>query len=507
MASVRQISFRFFLGKLLAHRLPPRGKVQVNFLLRRSVALGGIEALMRIPLVFATGFLARRLGSLDYGQWTVVLAFHAIVFSLASVGLSSALSRYAASATPKSALGMLIFALASCFIVLALLAFPILAFRYSLAAIIGLPSAAASLIACGLLLVLAQTAESLLDAYFKARELVVRQALFQFLRTAVDVVVIVTVFSRISPDVRDDHISAVLEYVVIAAIAKAVVYPLLLLGIGHGAQTPDAAVRRNMLHIGLPLIPGAILLALLYQEDRLILGHFLEPQALGIYAFAAALAAYLHSVGTVSYAMLLPRLSLFYDQGSPNELAKLIDLSQQLFLDLIGPVLVCLALLGTEIAVLLAGPSYASAGPLLLLLGTGVAIDRLFGPYGLVFYLVKRSYWITGLHAVACLSLAIGVVIGARFGGASGAAWGVVAASVCNNLLRAYICRRFIALQPSPALWRSIVLTVGAIMLAAALANHLEMPARLFLASLSALYAARAIVRLRQDDELIRRPA
>ena len=198
---------------------------------------------------------------------------------------------------------------------LAALALPILGFRHSLAAMLGLSSAAASLIACGLLLVLAQIAESLLDAYFKARELVVRQALFQFLRTAVDVVVIVTVFSQISSDFRDDHISAVLEYVVIAAIAKAVIYPLLLLGIGHGAQTPDAATRRNMLHIGLPLIPAAILLALLYQEDRLILGHFLEPQALGVYAFAATLAAYLHSVGTVSYAMLLPRLSRFYDRA------------------------------------------------------------------------------------------------------------------------------------------------------------------------------------------------
>jgi O-antigen/teichoic acid export membrane protein len=262
-----------------------------------------------------------------------------------------------------------------------------------------------------------------------------------------------------------------------------------------------------MLHIGLPLLPAAILLALLYQEDRLILGHFLEPQALGVYAFAAALATYLHSVGTVSYAMLLPRLSRFYDQGSQNELAKLMDLSQQLFLDLIGPVLVCLALLGTEIVVLLAGSSYAPAGPLLLLLGAGVAIDRLFGPYGLVFYLVKRSYWITGIHAVSCVSLAIGVVIGARFGGSLGAAYGVVAAMVCNNLLRAYVCRRFITLEPSPALWRSIVLTVVAVVVAAVLGNHLEMPARLLLASLAILYAARAIVRLRQDNELIRRPA
>ena len=193
----------------------------MNILLRRSLALGGMEAVMRIPLVLATGFLARRLGSADYGQWAVVLAFCGVVFSFASLGLSTAVSRYAAGTTSQDALGMLLFALASCVAALVVLAIPILGFKSALASVLGLPVDAAALIAGGLLLVLAQIAESLLDAYFKARELVARQAFFQLLRTAVDVVAIVAVFSGTSPDASAQHIPALVTYVAIAAAAKA----------------------------------------------------------------------------------------------------------------------------------------------------------------------------------------------------------------------------------------------------------------------------------------------
>ena len=463
---------------------------------------------MRIPLVLAIGFLARRLGSVDYGQWTVVLAFHGLVFSLASLGLSSSLSRYAAAVTSQRALGMLLFSLGSCLAMLAILALPILGFNSTLAALLGLPPAAAVLIQFGLLIVLSQIVESLLDAYFKARELIARQAFFQIVRTAVDVVVIVAVFIQTSTDAPEQHISALAAYVGIVTAAKTVLYPFLLIGTGHGAEMPQASTRYNMLQIGLPVVPAAILLTLIYQEDRLILGHLIEPQVLGVYALAATLAMYLHSVGTLAYAMLLPRLSRFYDQGSQDELGKLIDISQRLFIDLMGPVLVCLALLGKELVVLLAGLSYAPAGPLLLVLGLGVAIDRLFGPYELIFFLVRRSYWVTGINAFSCLTVASGIVVGARFADALGAACGIVVAIICNNLLRAYVSRRFMPVAPSPALWRALLLAVVATAFAVVLANVLEMPGRLLIAGLAILYATRALVRtLRGDDKPIHEAA
>ena len=480
----------------------------VNTLLRRSLLLGGMEALMRIPLILAAGFLARRLGSVDYGQWTVVLAFHGLVFSVASLGLSSALSRYAAGVTLERALGMLLFALGSCLAMLGILAVPILGFNFVLAAVLGLSPAAAVLIKCGLLLVLAQIAESLLDAYFKARELIARQAFFQLLRTAVDVIVILAVFSHISPDAPEQHIAALVAFIGIAVAAKVVLYPLLLVGAGHGAQTPDAATRHNMYRLGLPVVPAAMLLALIYQEDRLILSQLVEPQALGVYALAATVAMYLHSVGTLAYAMLLPRLSRFYDRGSESEVGELMNASQRLFLQLMGPVLVCLALLGKEFVVVLAGPSYAPAGSLLLILGLGVAVDRLFGPYELIFFLVGRSYWATVINALSCLTVAVGVTLGAQSGDAFGAACGMVTAVVCNNLLRAYASRCFIPLGPTPVLWRAILLTIIAIMLAVVLANYLELLGRLFLATLAILYAARMLLRtLRGDSKAIHRAA
>lgn len=472
----------------------------MNSLLRRSLALGGVETLMRIPLVLATGFLARRLGSVDYGQWTVVLAFHALVFSVASLGLSTGLSRYAAAVTPQGALGMLLFALGSCLVMLGILALPILGFSTTFAALLGLSPAAAVLIKCGLMIVLVQIAESLLDAYFKARELIARQAFFQFLRTAVDVIVIAVVFSRLSPGAPEQHISALVAYVGIAAAAKMALYPLLLLGTGHGVELPYAATKREMFQIGLPLIPAAMLLALIYQEDRLILGHLVEPQVLGVYALAATLAMYLHSVGTLAYTMLLPRLSRFYDQGFKDELGKLIDMSQRLFLDLMGPTLVCLALLGKEIVVLLAGPAYAPAGSLLLVLGLGVAVNRLFGPYEVVFYLVRRSYWVTGVNAFSCLTIAAGVAVGARYADAFGAACGMVVAVICNNLLLTFASRRFMRVAPTPALWQAMLLTIAAIILAVVMASVLGQPERLLLAFLAVLYAARALIRILRGD-------
>jgi O-antigen/teichoic acid export membrane protein len=472
----------------------------MNTLLRRSLALGGIEALMRIPLVLATGYLARRLGTADYGQWTVVLAFHSIVLSFASLGLSSAVSRYAASATPAVALGMLLFSLASCLVTLGALAILILSFRFGFADLLGLPSTAAVLIGGGLFLVLAQLAESLFDAFFKARELIVRQAVFQFLRTVVDVGAIVVIFSQVSPDGQEEHIRAILAYVGIAACAKAILYPCLLLRLAPRTTMPDADKRRHMLQIGLPLIPAAIFLALRYQQDRLLLGQFLDHETLGVYGLAAALAAYLHFIGNVAYAMLLPRLSRFYDQGLQGEVATLMDRSQRLFLDLMVPVLVCLALLGNEFIEFLAGRSFAAAAPILLLLGLGVAIDRLFGPYAFVFYLARRSTWLMWLNAVYCVTMAVGVVVGLHLAGALGAAFGVVAATILNNLLCFSVSRLFMQLMPTLTLWRAIALAIAAIVVAGIMANYLNLLARALFSLLAVFYAMYAVTKLRHDE-------
>lgn len=481
----------------MVYRLP-EARLTMNHLLRKSLLLGGMEIATRIPLVFAMGYMARRLGAADYGYWMLALAFHSLLFSIASLGLSTALSRLAPADDIQGAGGMAGYAMVACMATLAVAAFPVIALREKLGKFLGIPAEASALLGWGVIYVAAQLVESILDAYFKARELVARQALFQLMRSMVDIALIFAVFSMVALESTEQRMAAIGKYLALAVSLKILLYPTLLLHLGRW-RWPMARKRRDMHRLGMPLIPAALLLALMYQEDRLILGQLVDAAALGVYAFGASLALTLHALGNLAYAMLLPRLSRFHDRGQRSEMQQLTRASQKLFISVFGTTLVGLALMGRELMLLLAGEEYLAAASILLIIGSGVALDRLFGPYESAFYLVRKPVIVLWLNLFSCITLAGGVVVGAVFGGALGCAWGVLAASCINNLARYWTAQRQIPLGLSPDVVRHGFAALLAVGLAAALADGLPLFARLAATTVAVAVAAHRVVSIFMD--------
>ncbi len=418
-------------------------------------------------MVFALGFMARSMGSEGYGYWVLVLVFQGLLFSLTGLGLSTSLARMSPAAPKKEASGMLGYSLKACLFSLAIWAILILFFQDHIAQLLRLPEIFVVWIGWGLIWVVFQLIESLLDAFFKAREMVLRASLFQVLRTLADVTLIFLVFSLYPIGTQEQIITAIVRYMQALAFVKGALYVLLTRGLDLGGPV-RLNVKHDLLRLGLPLVPAALLLTLFYQIDRFVLSRIIDVDLLGVYAFGANIALYLHALGSLAYAMLLPRLSRFYDQGSWGEMRALTAMSQKLFLYLTGSALISLVLIGEEFVQFIAGDEYRQAAPVLVLLGMGVAIDRLFGPYEAVFHLAKRPVFAVYMNFVSCINLGVGVLLGVYlYGGVKGGALGVLFSALLSNLMRFYFARRMFSLGMSAQVIRvafGLALCVASIM-------------------------------------------
>src|SRR4051812_5751222 len=277
---------------------------------RKNAVLGFAEIFGRLPLVFAAGYVAKTLGPEVYGNWALVLAFTGVLVMFASLGLSSSLSRLASVATPEQARGYLGMALGMSVLTTLACGAPVAGLHNPLAHVFGLDDDVAWLLIPGAALALVGVTESLLDGYFKSRILVARGSLFILIRSLIECFAIISVFGGYISVPGIDGVELLALYVVINMTLKFIAYPFLVRFRAPPAERAPAEQRRTFLQYGLPMIPASIVVFLTAQGDRLVLGHLLSKEALGVYAFGASLAAYMMYIGYATNPLLLPRASV-----------------------------------------------------------------------------------------------------------------------------------------------------------------------------------------------------
>lgn len=126
----------------------------------------------------------------------------------------------------------------------------------------------------------------------------------------------------------------------------------------------DRAVIRESLRFGWPVILGAILLFLVFNGERLIIGRQLGMGALAVFsmAFSLVLTPTLVLEGSAQ-SFFLPQLSAARDDR--ERFVHLSMATLQCFLMLGAVTLIGVALLGAPVVHLLLGPKYAAALPIL----------------------------------------------------------------------------------------------------------------------------------------------
>jgi O-antigen/teichoic acid export membrane protein len=407
----------------------------VTSFFRGNIAIGMAEIVFRLPLVFTVGYLARSVGTEVYGNWALVLAFQVFVVGVAGLGLSSSLSRFVPASNSEQAAGSLRFAWIATLAPLALLGALAVLFRAPIGQVLGVKADLCWLVPLAALLATGSVTDGLLDAYFKARITVGRQVAFVVSRTVVEVFAVGWVFV-LTPPFLDGPVSLLTAYVATVVVAKMLIYPWILTGMGKGRLLPDQIRRRELLLYGLPMVPGVLAVWLVSQSDRLVLSHFVSKAELGVYAFGASLAAYMVFLGYAVYPLLLPVASRFHDEGNKAAVRALFDDAQSIFILLWGGAMVCLAFWSNELIAWTAGHTFAGAASVFLILCFASGLEQLMGIYQYVFHLVKRTDLILWLNLAYAVTMIAALAAAAAIGGISWAPWAVLGAALIFNVVR-----------------------------------------------------------------------
>ena len=424
---------------------------------RNNSLIGLSEILGRIPLIFAAGYVAKELGPGDYGNWALALAFTGIVVSIGGLGLSVSISRLAAGATAEHAKGYLRAGVMLSVVALGAATLVTVALRGPISDAIGLDSDLSWLLLVGCILALVGAIETLLDAYFKARELIARQATFVFLRSVIEVGTVIAVFGGHLTIGDLSGPELLLVYAVLSTILKLATYPWLVLLRSPDHEMPPPEDRRAFLRYGIPMVPAAIVVFLTTQGDRLVLGHLIDKDALGLYAFAASIASYVTFLGYAINPLLLPRASVLHDEGDHSQVRRLFVSSQRVYTTLFVVVIAGLLLFAREVIEWTAGDAYLDGRTVLIVLAAAVGLEGLLGIFQWVFHLVRKPSYILWFNlAYMGLNLAA-VMLAATVGGIELVAVSVFAVVVVANGVRMLLARRFVKIEVPLAVTLSLL--------------------------------------------------
>jgi O-antigen/teichoic acid export membrane protein len=424
----------------------------------------------------------------------LVLLFQGVLISVSSLGLSSSVARFTPATAPPVAKGVLLFALKANLLALLVLTPVIWIGAGWIRVGFGVPGDMVWLLPAAAIAAIGPLAEALLDAFFKARELIKRQLAFLGMRTAIEIAAVTSVFAFSKPTYGLGGAEALGWYLGAGLLLRLLLYPWLLVGTAGTAVKPDGEERRRVIAYGLPLVPSALLLLLLNQEDRLILGHLVPSAALGLYAFGASLAAYLNHIGTAVFALVLPRVARHYDRGETGQAAALIADSQQVFIALYGATFAGLLLLGREVILVTAGEAFLGALTTFMVLGFAVGAERLFGAYEFVFHAARKTgvvAWINGAYVVL---VGVGVLVASSLGGITATPWGVLAAVLVANGLRFWLARQLMPISFGTKLAMRVIGTSAVLGLLAAVGLTAPLAIRF---SLSLVAGVLLVLRLR----------
>jgi O-antigen/teichoic acid export membrane protein len=243
--------------------------------------------------------LARHLGDAEYGRYTTLIAYSAIVSVIADLGLSPLYTREAARSPGRipDYLGTLLGGK----VVLAVAASLVLALALALANLGGL-------VVPGAALLVLTTYASLLRNTFYARGRVEFEALAILAEISIQASLILA-GARLGAGV------AFFVWAYAASYAFTCVYCLAVItvfGLGRPRVAFDAALFRSWLRLAVPFALGAFLTNLYFRADVTILQHFRPFQEVGWYTFAYKPFEALQFVPLAVQATVYPLLAVYH---------------------------------------------------------------------------------------------------------------------------------------------------------------------------------------------------
>jgi O-antigen/teichoic acid export membrane protein len=181
---------------------------------------------------------------------------------------------------------------------------------------------------------------------------------------------------------------------------------------GWKPSGPKLSARiRSMLHFGTTLTLNNFIVYVAYNLDKVLLGRFLGPDALGLYGRAYQLVSLpTQSMGATLWQVLFPALSRV--QNDPSRLRSFFLRSYGLFLSVILPITAACALFAEDIVAVLLGPNWAQAAPLFRLLTPTIFSFALINPLASLLLATGRAVRSLKIALFICPVVITGYVLG-----------------------------------------------------------------------------------------------
>ncbi len=206
------------------------------------------------------------------------------------------------------------------------------------------------------------------------------------------------------------------------------------LGMQIARNTRDAELTRQIFAFTGGIVLGVIADQIFWHTDQLILGYLYGPAVVAVYAVGAQVVTAYHPLGTAVSSVFMPRISELCqtDEGR----AQLPDLFCSVGRVTLYPLLLVLTgfvVFGREFVVLWAGPDYASAWVVALILITPFTIDLCQNIALTILQVLNKYQFRAVMYLVAAiLNVGLTIVLAQLFGGI-GAAVATAIAIVCSS--------------------------------------------------------------------------
>lgn len=217
---------------------------------------------------------------------------------------------------------------------------------------------------------------------------------------------------------------------------------------GSDVEATQPADQREWLSVGLSLLLASGFGVVMTYADTLMIGVFLDPRDVGIYAATTRLARLTALPLMAVNAIVAPMISRMYHAADHGDLAKLVRMSALLVIAIELPVIVGLVSFG-DTALGLFGTDFTLGYSALLILLVGQAVNAAAGPVGFLMTMTgdhRRSVSILGTCALANVCLNAALI--PRYG-IVGAAVSTAGTTATWNVAMYVVVRKRLGFRPS----------------------------------------------------------
>ena len=181
------------------------------------------------------------------------------------------------------------------------------------------------------------------------------------------------------------------------------------------------SVIREMLQASVPLALATAFITIHTQIDNLLLDKLSTPMQVSSYGATVRLNSALAPIAIVLALVTAPELTRLLHRGDQARASQLTNLTLRVLLVVSGAIALIMAVLSTDIVILLLGNKYAAAGPLLSWMGW-MLIPIFISTYLMEASVAAAKFWFpTVMGAIAMVTVIIGDLLLIPPFGAAGA--------------------------------------------------------------------------------------